>query len=193
MKRLLAYFLKGLSTVLPAAATIYVLWWSGTTAEHHLGRLLRTLLPEVLYFPGLGLAFGVALLIAVGILTNAWILRRVIAAFERLVDRMPLVKTIYGAFRDVLSLFQRGGGEMHAVVAVTIAGTRLVGFVTRESAVEILGEEGRDLVAVYLPMAYQIGGYMVMVPREVITPLDMDVEDGLRLVLTAGIQTRREE
>lgn len=195
MKQLIGYFLKGLSAVLPAAATIYVLWWVGSTAERHLGRLLQALLPDVLYFPGLGLAFGVALLVGVGILANAWILRRVARLLERLLERTPLVKTIYGASRDVLSFF--GGGEegqrMQSVVAVTIADARMVGFVTRESAAEILGDEGRDRVAVYLPMAYQVGGFMVLVPRAAVTPLDMDVEEGLRLAVTAGIQARRKE
>lgn len=189
MRRLLSYFLKGLTAVLPAAATLYVLWWLGSTAERLLGQLLRFLLPDVLYFPGLGLAFGVALMVGVGMLANAWILRKLASLAEQLVERTPLVKTIYGAFRDVLSLFGGDGdSRMHAVVAVAVGDLRLVGFVTRESVEEILGEEGSDRVAVYLPMAYQIGGYMVLVPREKITRLDMDVESGLRLALTAGVQ-----
>src|SRR3546814_8834964 len=64
---------------------------------------------------------------------------------------------------------------------------RLVGFVTVEdlSRFEIAAEE--ECVAVYLPMSYQIGGYTAFIPRKLLTPVDMSLEDAMRFVVTAGV------
>jgi uncharacterized membrane protein len=80
-------------------------------------------------------------------------------------------------------------------VAVSIADNmRLVGFVTRENTTELphARDTGDEIVGVYLPMSYQIGGYTLFVPRSAIERMDMSVEDAMRFVLTAGMSSSRD-
>jgi len=188
-------FLTGLAAILPIAITLALLWWLGTTAEALLGGLLQRLLPEFLYFPGLGLIIGLGLIFAIGVLLRAYVVQGLFAWLEGLVQRIPVVKTIYGTVRDVMNLFsgdlERQFGE---AVLVTFPGTeyRLMGFVTREDFQGLpdnLGTEGT--IAVYLPMSYQIGGYTMMMPRAQVEPLKLSLEDAMRYTLTAGVSARK--
>jgi uncharacterized membrane protein len=114
----------------------------------------------------------------------------VLASWEGLLERIPVVKTIYGASRDFMKLFPAGGKrrDLKRVVLARFGEARIVGFVTRDDASELgIVEQKEDLVAVYFPMSYQIGGYTLLLPRDRIEPLDMPVETAMRLVLTGGL------
>jgi uncharacterized membrane protein len=78
---------------------------------------------------------------------------------------------------------------MGQVVRVRVADhMHLIGFVTREDFTTLpAGLGGADVIAVYLPMSYQVGGYTVLLPRRLVEPVDMSVEDALRFAVTAGM------
>jgi uncharacterized membrane protein len=190
-------FLTGLAAILPIAITLALLWWLGTAAENLLGGLLQRVLPDVLYFPGLGLIVGLGLIFAIGILLRAYVVQGIFDWLERWMQRIPVVKTIHGVVRDVMNVvsgdLQKQFGE---AVLVTLPGTdyRLVGFVTREDFAGLpdnLGPEGT--IAVYLPMSYQIGGYTLMLPRKQVEPLELSLEDAMRYTLTAGVSARKSD
>ncbi len=188
-KKLAGLFLRGLTFVLPLALTLYALWWLLSRAERLFHWLWLLALPEEWYFTGVGLVLGVIAVAAVGALMNAFLGRMLVAAVEQLLDRIPLVKTIYGSVRDFMSFFTGKKKGMGRVVTVDVTPEiRMLGFVTQEDA-ESLTRQPRDAgrIAVFLPMSYQIGGFMVFVPREKLAQLDMKVEDALRLAITAGI------
>lgn len=192
MKTLGRIVLKGLLTILPIGLTLYFIYWLGVTAESVLSGPLKWLLPPDLYWPGMGLIAGFLLLIFIGLLVNAYIVRRVLEFGESLLLRVPFVKTVFSALRDLTGLMRVGeaGGELQRVVMVDFGPGRLLGFVTQENA--SLPGFGTDeaLVAVYLPMSYQIGGYTLYLPRERITPTNLSVEAAMRIVLTGGLQNK---
>lgn len=188
MKYLSRIFLAGLAAVVPLALTVALLVWLGVQSERLLGGAVRWLLPDALVFPGLGLILGIMLVFGVGLLMQFWLVQRLFAVGEALLERIPLIKTVYGSIRDVMHMFsRRDGEETGKPVIVHLAGRdeALLGLVTRDGLEEDMG--GGDIVAVYLPMSYQIGGYMVLVPRERLSEVDMPVPDALRLALTAGV------
>lgn len=190
MRRFGRTFLKGLAVVLPLMVTIYVVHWFATTAESTLGPLVRRWLPDFMHIPGLGIVICVAGILVVGVLIDMWLTRRILRVVERLLARIPLVKTLYGSVRDLMGFLARDGDEnqVQQVVVVTLNdATRILGFVTRNDLEEIPEAVSREEVAVYLPMSYQIGGFTVFVPRTAVTPVDMSVEDGLRFAMTAAI------
>ena len=77
---------------------------------------------------------------------------------------------------------------MQKVVSVRIGDVSLIGFVTKEEITDSAKASSlNNLVAVYLPMSYQIGGYTIYIPRHIVKPLDMTVEDAMKTVLTAGL------
>lgn len=183
-------FLGGLVTIVPIALTLYLLWWLGSGAERGLGRLLELGLPERLYLPGMGVFLGILLVFAVGIVMRAWFVRQLLSVVERLVRRIPLLGAIYGSLKDTMAFV--GGDKELGVQAVRVSigdsDVRLLGLLTRESAAHLTAnEQDRDCVAVYLPMSYTFGGFMVLVPRTSVTPLAMSAEDTLRMALTAGM------
>jgi len=190
MWRLWNTFLKGLAAVLPVALTLYLVYWLGTTAEDFLGDGLRLILPDHMYRPGMGLVVGFLVVLGAGTLVNAYIVRRAIRWGETWLARIPLVKTIFGALKD-LARFLPASGErrdLQRVVLWRFNGARIVGFVTAEHVHERLcGADAAEIVAVYFPMSYQIGGYTLYLRREELEHSDLTVEEGLRLVLIGGI------
>jgi uncharacterized membrane protein len=181
---------RGLVVVLPMALTAWLLWWLGTSVESLLHQVIVLFVPEDHYRPGMGIVAAVLLLIAAGTLVNAFIVRRVLASWERLMDRIPIVKSVYGAVRDFVQMLPASGErrELHRVVLVRFGEAVAIGFVTRDDAGELgLGPVADGAVAVYFPMSYQIGGYTLLVPRAQVEPLDLPIESAMRMVLTGGM------
>jgi uncharacterized membrane protein len=194
MKQLWNLVLKGLAAVLPISVTIYVVIWLGTSVEAVLRDLITLVLPERHYWPGLGLLIGFLLLVGAGLIVNAYVVRWFLLQWDQFLERIPFVKTVYGALRDLMKFLPGEGKrrDLQRVVLAHFGEAHVIGFVTRESVPELaLGNANASLVAVYFPMSYQIGGYTLYMPRELLKPLDMSVEEGMRLVLTGGISGER--
>ena len=193
MRKILTLTMSGLVTVLPLALTVYVIWWVVHTLEEWLRRALiavKIVSPEH-YWPGLGLCAGFVLLLAVGSLVNAYAGRLLLKTWNDFLGRIPFIKTLYGGFRDVVSLLPSGSGDkrdLQRVVLARFGGVRAIGFVTREDVPEVLNAHGgHDWVTVYFPMSYAFGGYTVYLSRDQVEPLDISVEDAMRLAITAGL------
>lgn len=184
-------FLQGLIVVFPVVITFAILVWLATIIENMLSRVMSLFVSSDTYSSGLGLVIAIALIFAVGVMMKTWATRRILARGEELLERIPIVKSIYGSIRDISSAFEKKGSrrKFHKVVTVSIGGdARLIGMVTRENVTELPRDDSsNEIVGVYLPMSYQIGGYTIFVPRSAIEPIDMEVEDAMRFVLTAGI------
>ncbi len=182
--------LKGLVTILPIGLTAYVIYWLGVSAEALLSRPLKWVVDDVNYWPGMGLLLGFMLLFTVGLAVNAFLVNKLLSYGESLVMRVPVVKTVYGAIRDLTRLVNTGTSkrDLERVVTVPFGPGRVIGFVTQEHAVSLGIGGGADLVAVYLPMSYQIGGYTVYLPRSDIEQTELSVEQAMRIVLTGGVR-----
>ena len=191
MKWFSKIFFRGLTVLVPLGVTVYVVYWCGAGTEALMGNLFTRALPGAGYFPGLGLATAVVLVFIAGLLIHFWLLRALFSLGERLLQKIPLVKTLYGSMQDLMSFFSRPGKKkLDKVVMVTIGGTnlRLMGLVMREDFDDLPDEIGTgETVAVYLPMSYQIGGFTTMVPRADVQSVDMSVEEAMRFTLTAGM------
>lgn len=185
--------MSGLVTILPLALTVYVIWWLVSHVEGWLRHALiglRIISPEH-YYPGLGLVTGFLLLLLVGGLVNAYFGKILLGYWDDLLGRIPFVKTLYGGFRDVVSLLPSGSGDrrdLQRVVLAQFADVHAIGFVTREDVpAALLPHGGSDWVTVYFPMSYAFGGYTLYLPRARVRPLDISVEDAMRLAITAGL------
>ena len=175
--------IKGLLTILPFVLTIYLLYWLVMTAEN----LLSPHLPEQFYFPGLGVITAILLLACIGALVNAYIVSSIIAWGQGFLERLPIIKTLFGAIKDAVDLFQTKNekGTKRAVSVEVAEGVILIGFVTNDQVANALFPN-QDKVAVYLPFSYQIGGYTLYLDKSKISELDIDVETAMRIAVTGG-------
>ncbi len=121
-----------------------------------------------------------------GGLANRMIGRRVLDAFDRLIERIPLVQTIYGGTKKLMVMLQKKPNGTQRVVLVEFPrpGMKVVGFVTRT-----LIEEGsnRDMAAVYIPTTPNpTGGYLELLPVEELTPTDWTMDQAMAFIVSGG-------
>jgi len=173
---------RGLALLLPLGATLWVLWWCFVLVdeivptERLIGREIR----------GIGIAAVLVIALLVGLLANEPVMRRIMRRGEGLLLRIPLFKLVYSTFRDCATalLVKK---RFDRPVLVKIGGgldAEVIGFVTREN-LESIGILGK--VAVYFPQAYNIGGNVLLLPRDRLTPIDADSALVLSFVVTGGI------
>jgi uncharacterized membrane protein len=192
MRKIWNTILKGLVAVLPLGLTVYVVYWLAVTGEQLFSSLIKIVLPERLYWPGLGLLTGFVVLYFVGLAVNAYIVGRALRLSDKLIARIPVVKTIYLAIRDFMRFFPSSGqgSDLRRVVLVPFGPGKILGFVTAESG-EMLRRSGAagETIAVYLPMSYMVGGYTVFLPRDLVEPTALSVEEGMRIALMGGVRS----
>lgn len=187
MKRLSRYFFRGLISFLPIALTVYVLvlfigWIEGLTQK------MITPIVGDFYLPGLGIVLGAAGILALGYLVSQPFTARLLSWVELPFNNLPLVKSIYSSLKNFADYFAPHEDNVQQVVRLQIPGQdiSMAGLITRQSMRGLPGALGEgDEVAVYLPMGYMIGGYTVFVPRSWVTPIDMPVEEVMRMALIA--------
>ncbi len=196
LTRLTGTFLTGLLAILPILITVAVVMWVIKAAESVLGGLIGALLPSSQYLPGMGLLLAILLIFMVGLGLQGVFMRQLLSWLDEFLNRIPMVKTVYGAVRDLTGLMSnKNGRRFSQVVMVQLPNLplRLVGFVTVED-LEAAGLScAENEVAVYLPMSYQIGGYTLLLPKKYLTPLDMGFEEAMRFVITAGLSRPEHE
>jgi len=128
----------------------------------------------------------------VGLAVNAYFVHRALRISDQLFARIPVVKTIYLAIRDFTRFFPSSGqaSDLRRVVLVQFGPGKIIGFVTAESDSMLRRSTpaGDDMVAVYLPMSYMVGGYTIFMPRELVETTALSVEEGMRIALMGGVR-----
>src|SRR3954469_19250587 len=122
MKQLGGILLKGLVTILPIGLTVYFVYWLGVTTENLLSKPIKLAVGESNYFLGMGLITGFLLLFVVGLAVNAFLVRRLLGFGEELLLRVPVVKTVYSAIRDMTRLVntEKKKGDLDRVVTLDL-------------------------------------------------------------------------
>jgi len=193
MKRLYRYFLRGLLTVLPLALTVYLLFMFLAWTESLALWVLRPIIGGV-YIPGMGLFFGILIILGIGFLVSKPQVREALAFVELPFTRLPVVKSIYSSLKSFSDYFSPAGKkDAQQVVILRMPGNEMeiVGLVTRRSFADLpAGFLPGERVAVYLPMGYMIGGYTVFVPTSWVTSINMSVEEAMRSSLIAWMELK---
>lgn len=194
MRKIGKLFIQGIVAILPVVLTIYILYWLAVSAESILGSFIKFFIKD-LYVPGMGVVAGFLIVVGVGMLLRIWIFHKVFEWGEKILEKLPLVKSLYGSIRGLMNLFDTSKKKKFSkVVMVTIANkdTQLIGLVTREDFGDMPdGIDNDQTIAVYLPMSYQMGGFTVFVPKTNVKPVDMSIEEAMRFALTAAVSTEK--
>lgn len=186
--------IAGLLILVPAALTIYVLIALFRIMDGFFGplvnRALRVFIPEA-HVPGLGLVMTFLVILLLGWLSTKVVGRRMILVFERLIQRVPVGRTIYASTKGVLEAVSQAQEEAFTrVVLIEYPKSDIfvLAFVTRGARWGAVDPRTADLLLVFVPTTPNpTSGFLLLVPRSEAIPLPISVEEGIRMVISGGI------
>ena len=197
-QRLRRYLVAGLLVWLPIVVTIFILRFLVNLMDQTLLLLPAVWRPEaVLGFaiPGLGLVLALIVLLGTGVAVTNLVGRQLVAWWEDLMKRIPFVRSIYsGAKTFTETVFTPKGQAFKRVLLVEYPrkGIWTLGFQSGDDVAEAAHHAGHDLMCVFVPTTPNpTSGFIIMVPREDVVPLEMSVDDAMRWIFTLGVVSPR--
>ncbi len=188
--RLRNWFIAGLLVIFPLAVTAVVLLWLFRSLDHVLGPIF---VKNGIDFPGLGLVAGILVILIAGAMASNVLGRRIVQAFDRVMLRVPLARTIYSATKQLSdSLFAQDRLALKKAVLFEwpSKGLYTVGFITGESRGELQGLIKERVINVFvMTTPNPTTGFLCLVPESQVVTLEMPIEDALKLVVSGGIVT----
>jgi len=190
------WFFTGLILLVPIMVTFYIFMGIVQSMDSLIGLIPYAWQPDQLlgfHIPGLGVLFTFIIVLVTGMLGTSFIGRWVVGTGESVVDRIPLVRTVYGALKNVLETVLRDNQDsFRRVVLVEYPrkGTYALGFVSGTGHGEVQGLTKDEVITVFVPTSPNpTSGFLLYVPEKDTTPLAMTVEDGMKCVISAGVIT----
>jgi len=187
------YMVAGVLVWLPILATIWVV----TFMLHIMDRTLLLLPPELrpqaligFALPGAGLVFALVIVFLTGLLVTNLIGRRLIVWGEDVLNRIPVVRTVYGGVKSFAESVLSQSNSFRKVVMIEYprAGVWSIGFLTAEDVPEVSARLGEPHAAVYISAALNAtAGWLVLVPRRQVIELAMSVDDAMKMIITCGV------
>ncbi len=187
MKSILKYFLRGLLVFVPVGLTIFILVYVFTSLD----KLFSKLFP--ITFPGMGFLVTIGGIFLIGLFASNFVGKKLFGLLDKILNKVPLVKMLYGAIRDLVEAFAGEKKKFDKPVLVTLGpgcDAKVVGFMTREN-LDNLGL--KDHVAVYLPQSYNFAGNVLLFPKEAVKPLDIESSEAMTLIVSGGVAGAKEE
>lgn len=192
MKKLNQIFFKGLILILPIGLTFYFMYWVSVTLESVFGSLVLMAVGKELYFPGIGIILTISLVFLVGLLAHNLFTAQLFGWFTKKMEQFPLIKVIYNPLKDLMALLpgRDQDANQQKVVLVELQGVQMMGLLTREGLDEL---NAPDLVTVYIPFSYMLGGVTVVVPANKVQKVDIPVDQAIKLSVTAWIKAKKQD
>ena len=189
------YFLAGLLVIVPLGAVIFVISAILELMDRALGVIPQKFHPEAYLpfkIPGLGLALFIAIVLVTGVLVKNYIGRRVVDFGEYMVSKIPLVRPLYGAVKQlILAIFGDAHDAFKRVVLVEYPrkGVYSLAFVTAKTSGEIQEQMGgTKMISIFLPTTPNpTSGFFLVLPEEDTIPLSMSVEEAFKLLISGGV------
>lgn len=177
MKKITRYFFEGLLFVIPLVVTIYVIW------------LVFVKIDGLFRFsiPGMGVLVTLAAITIVGVIASNFFTRWILDVVDNVFGRLPFIKMIYSALKDLIAAFVGDKKSFNKPVLVDLApggSVQAVGFLTQESLDHL---NIRERVAVYLPQSYNFAGNLILVAPEQVTPLEADSGQLMAFIVSGGV------
>ncbi len=190
------WLIAGLAVWLPLGATILVVLFLIDLMDRSLLLLPPAYRPETLLgfnIPGLGVLLTFAIVLLTGFLAANYFGEKLLALLDQLVQRVPLVRSVYGGMKSLADTVLTGSGNSFRKVLLIEyprKGLWTLAFQTGEPAGEVQRKTGQEVVTVFVPTTPNpTSGFIVMVPRTDAIALDMTVEQALRMIISLGVVT----
>jgi len=183
-KKIERWFLSGIAVVLPVAVTVFVLIW----LFNLLDGILRNLIDRIfgINIPGLGLFALLVIIFLIGMFTSNFVGRKITGWFEKIIGKIPLIKSVYNPVRKIISgLSSEKTESFQKVVLVEFPqkGRKSIGFITNSN----FSIDEKDNISVFVPTTPNpTNGFLIIVDRKDVEVLDMTVNEGLNAVVSIG-------
>ncbi len=201
--RLRTYFFAGVLVTMPLAVTFLVAWWFIGVVDDYIVPLipdgwnpdyyLKETVGLEIGLPGLGLIVLVVAITLIGALTAGFLGRMIVTIGERILARMPIIRSVYSAIKQILEtvLKQQSKAFRQAVlVEYPRRGIWAIGFITGATEGEVQNLTMQEVVNVFLPTTPNpTSGFLLFIPRKDLVFLDMTVEEAVKMVISGGIVT----
>ena len=195
--RLRNYLLTGIIVTAPIFITLWVSWQFITYVDSQ----VRPLIPEAynpetylpIDLPGLGLVVMIVALTVIGAIAAGFVGRALVNTGERILARMPVVRSVYAALKQVFeTVFAEKSKAFREVVLIEYPrkGSWALGFATGTTKGEVQNIIEDEVVNVFLPTTPNpTSGYLLFLPRRDVTFLSMTIEEGVKMVISGGVVT----
>ena len=187
------YLVAGVLVWLPILATVWVVSFLLQIMDRTLLLLPAAYRPQALVgfaLPGLGAVFAFVVLLVTGVLVTNLIGRRLVIWGEELLNRIPVVRSVYGGVKSFAESVFSQSSSFRKVVMIEYprVGVWSIGFMTAENVPEISEKTGEQHVCVYLSAALNAtAGFLVVVPKRQVVELDMSVDAAMKMIITCGV------
>lgn len=193
--RIRNYLLAGILVTAPLGITVYLVWIFLQFMDSTVSELIPKEYNPNTYLqfsvPGFGLLIALVFFISIGILARNFFGRLIIRLYEYFMNRMPVVRHIYGAIKQIAETIMASQSQAFREVVMLEyprKGVWSIGFVTNQSEGEIQRVTKENMINVFVPTTPNpTSGYLLFVPKKELHYLHMSVEEGIKLVVSAGI------
>ncbi len=189
ISRLRNNFIAGVVVLIPIGITIYLTLFIIKISSNILPKELNPNHYLPYDIPGVEIIISIVLITFVGWLSLSFIGKKLLEIFNNILKRIPILRTIYSAFEQMLDIFTKSDENKKNVVLVEYPrkGSWAVGFATKENKSEISHKSKQNLVNVFVPTTPNpTSGFLLMFPKEEVIYLDMSFEEASRFIVSAG-------
>ncbi len=186
--------IAGLLVWLPLAATVLIIRLVINLLDKIILFLPVEYQPESLfgfYIPGFGLILALGVLVLTGMLAANLLGRQLVTLWESILSRIPIVRTIYNAVKQIVDTVLTSKGKSFRKVVMAEyprRGIWSIGFLTNETVEIQCAGTNPEMLAVFLPTTPNpTSGFIILFPREEIIELDMTVEEGFKFIISIGV------
>jgi uncharacterized membrane protein len=194
IQRFKRYFVAGLLVLVPVGVTLFALRFLVNLMDRSLLLLPERIQPETLLgfkIPGLGILLGLIILLLTGMLAANFFGRKLVEIGERILDRIPVVRSIYSGSKQIAETMFSGKSDAFrrpVLIPYPHENSWALAFVTNTNLGEIQARTGKDVVGVYVPTTPNpTSGFNLMIPREQVIDLEMSVDEALRMIISLGV------
>jgi len=194
VKNLRRYLVAGILVWLPIGITIVLLRILIGLLDRSLVLIPARFQPEVLLgvaIPGLGLVLTLAVLLLTGVLAANFVGRSLVAFWERILERIPIVRSVYSASKNFAEIvFSDSDQSFKKVLLIEYPRKGLYGlaFQTSTDLGEIQSRTGEDVVCTFVPTTPNpTSGFIIIIPKKDVIELDMEVDEALKMIISLGV------
>jgi len=194
VKRLRRYLVAGLLIWAPLAVTYFLLRFAVNLMDKTLAVLPQQYQPEELlglHIPGLGVILTFVVLFLTGMLAANFVGRYVVGGWESLLDRIPVVRTIYGGAKNFAEIvFSDSNESFKKVLLIEYPrkGIYSLAFQTSSELGEVQARTGLDVVCCFVPTTPNpTSGFVIMLPKKDVRVLDMEIDEALKMIISLGV------